>query len=51
MPSLPADFIQPEPANKFAHKSGQDQAEIAEAKRLMDLGEGDGRLFIKKEKK
>ena len=27
------------------------KAEIAEAKRLMDLGEGDGRLFIKKEKK
>ena len=21
-PLLPADFIQPEPANKFAHKSG-----------------------------
>ena len=27
------------------------KAEIAEAKRLMDLGEGDGRLFIKNEKK
>ena len=22
MPLLPADFIQPEPANNFAHKSG-----------------------------
>ena len=24
MPLLPADFIQPEPANNFAHNSGRD---------------------------